>query len=567
MADNVTKNKFKKSDIAVVKWMLSVGKRQIPKLIIIILANAFWASLSVIFANFSKNVIDAAVVDHSTKKVVTYAVALFGVIMLQLTMNLLSNSFSERCKGRLDMTFKKYLLGQIMKKDYTSVTAYHTGELQNRLFNDVEVITDGLTTIVPNSVYYIVKLICAFVYLVIIDKIFALLFLCGGLLIFLCMSMFRTTLKRLHNKVQETEGKTRSFFQETVINLLVVKSFASENKILNEADELQETNFKAKMKRRFMHVASSGAVSSVFNLGYVFALTFGAFRLVGGTISYGTVTAMLQLVNQVQIPLANLSSTFPKYFSMIASAERLMEICNLPDEAECNGEDINVEEAYEALKAISFDNITFKYDRDLILDKTSLSIKKGDFVAIMGISGIGKSTLLKLLLGVFSVQDGSISLKLSNRDIPVDKHTRRLFAYVPQGNMLLSGTIRENLTFINESATDEQIEEAINVSCAKEFIDELPQGLETVIGEKGMGLSEGQLQRLAIARSLLSGSPVLLLDEATSALDEATEKKLLTNLKCLKNVTCIIVSHKKAALEICNKYVRIENGKIISEGE
>lgn len=567
MADNVTKNKFKKSDIAVVKWMLSVGKRQIPKLIIIILANAFWASLSVIFANFSKNVIDAAVVDHSTKKVVTYAVALFGVIMLQLTMNLLSNSFSERCKGRLDMTFKKYLLGQIMKKDYTSVTAYHTGELQNRLFNDVEVITDGLTTIVPNSVYYIVKLICAFVYLVIIDKIFALLFLCGGLLIFLCMSMFRTTLKRLHNKVQETEGKTRSFFQETVINLLVVKSFASENKILNEADELQETNFKAKMKRRFMHVASSGAVSSVFNLGYVFALTFGAFRLVGGTISYGTVTAMLQLVNQVQIPLANLSSTFPKYFSMIASAERLMEICNLPDEAECNGEDINVEEAYEALKAINFDNITFKYDRDLILDKTSLSIKKGDFVAIMGISGIGKSTLLKLLLGVFSVQGGSISLKLSNRDIPVDKHTRRLFAYVPQGNMLLSGTIRENLTFINESATNEQIEQAINVSCAKEFIDELPQGLETVIGEKGMGLSEGQLQRLAIARSLLSGSPVLLLDEATSALDEATEKKLLTNLKCLKNVTCIIVSHKKAALEICNKYVRIENGKIISEGE
>ena len=203
----------------------------------------------------------------------------------------------------------------------------------------------------------------------------------------------------------------------------------------------------------------------------------------------------------------------------------------------------------------------------MILDKTSLSIKKGDFVAIMGISGIGKSTLLKLLLGVFSVQGGSISLKLSNKDIPVDKHTRRLFAYVPQGNMLLSGTIRENLTFINESATDEQIEQAINVSCAKEFIDELPQGLETVIGEKGMGLSEGQLQRLAIARSLLSGSPVLLLDEATSALDEATEKKLLTNLKCLKNVTCIIVSHKKAALEICNKYVRIENGKIISEGE
>lgn len=565
MSETEVKKKFSKSDFAAIKWMLRIGKKQIPKIVLILCANIFWASLSVVFANFSKNVIDGAVEHQDFHYVIKYAAALFAIIMLQLGMNLLSNSFSERCKGRLEMIYKKHMLSEIMKKDYSRISAFHTGELQNRMFNDITVITEGITTIIPNSAFYIVKLICAFIYLVIIDKIFALVFLIGGLFVFFCLNLFRGKLKSLHKIVQETEGKTRSFFQEAIINLLVVKSFVVEDKILNETDELQETNYKARMKRRFMHIASNGGVSTVFNLGYVFALAFGAFRLLSSSISYGTVTAMLQLVNQVQGPFANLSNTFPKYYSMIASAERLIEICNLPNEAESNLQDVDVHKTYENLNKINFRNITFKYDRDLILDHTSLSIKKGDFAAIMGISGIGKSTLLKLLLGVFNVQGGDISLELKDSEIPVDKHTRRLFAYVPQGNMLLSGTIRENLTFINDDVTDEEIENAIKISCAKKFIDELPCGIDTVIGEKGMGLSEGQLQRLAIARSLLSKSPVLLLDEATSALDEETEREFLMNLKHMKNVTCIIVSHKKAALEICNKYIRIENSKIVCE--
>ena len=240
-----------------------------------------------------------------------------------------------------------------------------------------------------------------------------------------------------------------------------------------------------------------------------------------------------------------------------------MEIETLPDEADINKQSFDKDELYENLKSITFDNISFKYDRDIILNSTSYTVNKGDFVAIIGISGIGKSTLLKLLLGMFRVQEGEILLNTSNGSISVDKNTRKLFAYVPQGNMILSGTIRDNLTFINENATNEEIQQAIEISCAKQFIDELPDGLDTVIGEKGLGLSEGQIQRLAIARSILSKSPVLLLDEATSALDEKTEKQFLTNLKAMKNVTCIIVTHKKSALDICNKTIQIIDGKII----
>lgn len=565
MSEKTSKKKISKSDLSVINWLIGICKSQIGKIAVIIFTNTVGAAASIFYANFSKHIIDGAVVYHDKNYVIRYAVYLLLLIMGQLVLNLVGNSFIERSKGRMEMILKKHMLSEIMRKDYSKVSAYHTGELQNRMFNDVAIIADGLTTILPSFVFFMVKLVCAFAYLVVIDKIFALVFFVGGILVFFSVRVFRGTLKKLHKEVQRTEGVTRSFIQETIINLLVVKSFVVEDKIEDKTDELQDKNYKVKMKRRHFNIIANGGISATFNLGYVFALAFGAFRLLSGGMTYGTVTAMLQLVNQVQAPFASLSGILPKIYSLVASGERLMEICNLPDEEESNKSDVDTIETYDKLQSISFKDISFKYDRDIILDNTSLNIKKGDFVAIMGISGIGKSTLLKLLLGVFSVNGGSISLKLSDGEITVDRHTRKLFAYVPQGNMLLSGTIRDNLTFINSGATDEEIEKAIKISCAKQFIDELPLGLETVIGEKGMGLSEGQIQRLAIARSLLSKSPVLLLDEATSALDEETEKQFLMNLKQLENKTCIIVSHKKAALEICNKYVQIVDSKIICE--
>lgn len=552
-----------KPDMAIIKWLMSICRAQIPTIIFLVVVNMINGVTSVIFANFSKNVIDGATIYKDMNYIVKFAFALLGVVILQMLLIIIRNCVAERCKGRLDIILKRHLLQNIMTKNYSSVTAYHTGELQNRLFNDVGVVTDSFTKIVPNTVFFITKLSSALIYLVALDKIFALIFLIGGLSVFIITRLFRKTLKSLHKQVQETEGKTRSFIQEVVTNLLAVKAFSAEDKMQQHTDELQENNFKAVMKRRNFNIVANTGLSGVFNVGSVFAIAFGAWRILTGVMTYGTVTAMIQLVNQVQQPFASLSGVMPMYFSMIASAERLMEIDALPDEQDINDDEFDRDEVYKNLQSISFNDITFSYDRDVILDNTSLSIEKGDFLAIMGISGIGKSTLLKLLLGVFTVKSGTISLKTSKGDIPVDRNTRKLFTYVPQGNMLISGTIRENLTFVNDNATDREIEEAIRISCAKQFIDELPMGIETVIGEKGLGLSEGQVQRLAIARSILSNAPVLLLDEATSALDEETEKQFLTNLRDLNNVTCIIVSHKKAALEICNKHIQINNGKIV----
>ena len=199
-----------------------------------------------------------------------------------------------------------------------------------------------------------------------------------------------------------------------------------------------------------------------------------------------------------------------------------------------------------------------------VVSNTDLTINKGDYVLITGISGIGKSTLLKLLLNVYNVNSGEIYLKLNdNSNVYIDKSLRNLFAYVPQGNFLLSGTIRENISFMRPDATDEEIMEVAKICCANEFIDHLPDGLDTKIGEKGIGLSEGQIQRIAIARAVICNNPILLLDEATSALDIETEKQLLKNLRNMRNITCILISHKESAYSVCNKNVVIENKKII----
>lgn len=558
-----TTNKINKSDKAVIRWILKVCRSQIPTLVFLVAVNVIHGVTSVMFANFSKNVIDGATVYHNVNHIVKFALALLGVVILQTTLSITRSCVSERCKGRLDIELKRHLLNVIMKKDYSVVTSYHTGELQNRMFNDVNVVTESFTRILPQGIFFCTKLLSSLIYLIIIDKVFALVFVIGGCVVFAVTQLFRKQLKELHKKVQETEGKTRSFIQEIVSNLLVVKAFSVEDKIQKETDELQEENFLAKIKRRNFSIFANTGLNSVFSVGTVFAVAFGAWRLLNGLMTYGTVTAMLQLVNQVQSPFASLSGVMPQYFSMIASAERLIEIDSIKDEICVNDNKIDADDTYDKMSEILFDNISFKYDRDIIFDNTSFSVNKGDFVAIMGISGIGKSTLLKLLLGVFNTQGGEIFLKTSDGDIPIDKNTRRLFSYVPQGNMVISGTIRDNLTFINDNATDEEIEDAVRISCAKQFIDELPLGIDTVIGEKGMGLSEGQVQRLAIARSLLSKSPIFLLDEATSALDEETEKQFLTNLRELDNMTCIIVSHKKAAIEICDKNIQIINGKIV----
>lgn len=555
---------LKNFDRKTTMWIVRNSRYQILSVLLLAVIYGVMAYTGVFMAQLARGIVDSAAYDHDFNKVILFGAALLAVTVLQILLSIASRVTSFNASTKLEIHLKKRLFETMLKKDYAKITSYHTGELLNRLTSDIDVITGSIMSIVPSLVYFIVKLIGILVVLFSIDWRFAIVFVIGGAIIILFMLLFKGTLKSFHKRSQEADGKTRSFMQESLSSLLVIKVFNKIKRISEESTRLQWDAFKIKRRRNYISIASTTGFSIVFSFGYLYGLIWGSFGILNGVITYGILTQILSLISQIQIPVEGLTSVLPRYYQALASAERIIEIENLPDEhIEESNTDIDVKKVYDELESIEFDNITFSYGRDTVLEDTSLSISKGDFVVITGISGIGKSTLTKLLLDVFPVDKGEIYLKQKDGSrLVVDKNMRGLFAYVPQGNFLLSGTIRENISFMRPDASDEEIMRAAKIACA-DFIDELPDGLDTRLGEKGMGLSEGQVQRVAIARAVLCDSSVIILDEATSALDEATELRLLENFENMKNKTCILISHKKAANSVCNKEVRIEDKKII----
>ena len=545
-------------------WIAKHSKPQLVNIILIAVVYAILAYIGVLTAQLARGIVDSAAYDHDAGKVVFFSVLLISVTLFQVLLNIVSRIVSFNASAKLEISIKSHLFETILKKDYSKITKFHTGELMNRLTSDIQVILGAILSILPNLTYFIVKLVGIFIVLFAIDWRFALVFVIGGAVILFIMLLFKGTLKNLHKKAQETDGKVRSFMQESLSSLLVIRVFNKYKRISNEAEKLQWDNFRIKRKRNYISIASTMGFSVIFVCAYIYGLIWGSFQILGGVITYGVLTEILSLVSQISTPIQGLTSILPQYYQALASAERIMEIEEFPDEhIEEMNTSIDLKELYDNLSSIEFKNITFSYDRDIVLYDTSLSIKKGEFIVITGISGIGKSTLTKLLLDVFPVDKGEIYLEQNDGSrVVVDKNVRGMFAYVPQGNFLLSGTIRDNISFVRPEASDEEIMRAAEIACA-DFIDELPEGLDTVLGEKGTGLSEGQIQRVAIARAILCDASIIILDEATSALDEKTELKLLENIEKLKNKTCILISHKKAAYKVCGKEVRIEDKKII----
>lgn len=542
------------------KWIWQTAKPQLPLLVLLIVGNALSSVCAVSVALFSKRIVDAAQNGDFTALLRAGAV-LLCVVLLQIGLRILDNSLAVRVSGRLEMACKRRLFSAILQKEYSAVTAYHSGELMTRLTSDITVVTDNATVLLPTAISMLTRLVLAFAVIASLDMRFALLILAAGAVLFASSRAFRGKIKKLHKTVQASDGRLRAFLQESIESLLAVQVFGVQSKVMREADVRQTDNFDAKIRRNRWSITANAGFLALFSFGTLLTLLWCGWKLAAGVITFGTLTALLQLVNQVQTPLTNLSGLMPKYYSMLSSAERLMELEALPDEAHTHTESAPVRN----FESARFRNVSFAYGQNEVFTDADFEIRKNDFVVISGISGIGKSTLFKLLLGVLTPAGGEITVTAGGHTYPADKNTRGLFAYVPQGNLLFSGTVRDNIRFIKEDATDEEVLRAAKIACADTFLDELPEGLDTPLGEGGRGLSEGQMQRIAVARAILTDAPVLLLDEATSALDEETEARLLQNIRALENKTCLIISHKKAAYAVCTRELTVKDGTVRGE--
>lgn len=543
------------------RFFLSVAKPHILWIVLLCIFNFSSAGLSVILALVSKNVIDIATGSLSGS-LINSCLTLAGIILLMLILAASSSYINSLCKAKIDIALKNRLFASYIEKKYSKANKYHSGEILNRLTSDVEHVISGIVDLLPNLVSIVTRIIASLIVIIYFSWIFALAVLAVGIIAFIASRIMGKKFKKLHKNCQQSSGAVRSFMQESAENLIVVKTFSGNNPVMARANSLMMFDFKNKMKRAILSVFSHSSINLIFTGGYYIALGWGAIQVAMGIMSFGSLTAFLQIVSQVRMPFMNASGLLSRFYASCASAERIIEIEELEIEDEIDKSILD-----QKIKSIRMNDLSFSYDGIKYPIKNSTAdIEFGKITTIVGGSGSGKSTAFRLLLGLYDANEGSLDAVCEDgKTIPISAATRPLFNYVPQGNFVLTGTIKENITFFNNDIDEQRVINATKAAEIYDVICSLPDGFDTKIGERGIGLSEGQIQRIAIARALIFDAPVLLLDECTSALDGETESKILANIRNMKTKTVIIITHRPKALDISDSVLRVDDGKVIKE--
>ena len=476
--------------------------------------------------------------------VVWMALVISGTFVLDFCSTWVKNYYGVRAQNRM----QRRMLGHILHSEFQGRNSMHSGDVINRLESDVNTVVNFVAETIPNAVSVFCLFVGAFVYLYSLDNRLAIIIVIMFPLFLLVSKIYVSRMRELSRDVRNSDSMVQSLLQESIQNRILVKTLEGEDTIIDKLTTQHDVLHRKVIRRTKFSVFSSMLVSIGFASGYIVAFAWGALRLAAGTLTYGGMSAFLQLVNRVQRPARALTNLAPQFVSVFTAAERLMILEDVPLEKQ--GEQIPL----AGPCGIAVRNVTYAYPETpdkIIIRNLSFDFKPGTCTAVMGETGAGKTTLIRMILALLKPVEGSVNIYNMVKDIPVSPQTRCNIIYVPQGNTMMSGTIRENLQMGNVDATDDEMYEALDVACA-DFVRSLPDGLDTEFSEQGGGLSEGQAQRICVARALLRNCPLMILDEATSALDSETEKKLLNNLLTDKSRTIIFITHRQVVLDYCD---------------
>ena len=481
--------------------------------------------------------------------VVIMALLMLAGLLLTIASTWVSNILGIRAQNRM----QQRMLDRILRTQWHGREKFHSGDVLNRLEFDVNNVVTFLTETIPDSLAVLAMFIGAFCYLFAMDAVLAIITI-AIIPVFVAVSkIYVRQMRRLTSEVRSSDSKVQSLMQETIQHRMLIKTLESETPMTERLEQTQSVLRHKVVRRTVFSVFSNIILWLGFRLGYLIAFLWAALRMSHGSLTFGGMTAFLQLVSRIQGPARNLTKLVPQAVSVFTAAERLMELEEDPlDET---GEPVRL----EAPCGIRLEHVYYQYedkDREILHD-LSFDFPPASCTAILGETGAGKTTLIRILLALLSPQQGKATIYNNHhQETAVTPLTRCNFAYVPQGNTLLSGTIRDNLRLGRLTATEEEMKEALHKSCA-DFVFDLPDGLNTLCSEAGGGLSEGQAQRIAIARALLRQSSILVLDEATSALDPETERQLLNNILADRNTTMIFVTHRMAVIDYCDQTLKI----------
>lgn len=505
------------------------------------LCSGFQALSHVGLAVFTKTVVDAALTKDGT--LLYWGIGLAVLLVLMVGNYMLhawkAGSTSDRCMAYL----RKRLLTSAAYSKEARLRAYHSGELLSRGMEDVKSVCDGVIKVLPSMVGQLLQLIGSFAAVVLMCPAITPVLILAGIVIVAISAGLRPVMRRRHREVRKTEDRVMADMQEDLRQLELIQSLQAQEQAIGRFENSIRKDLDTKKRRRFWSVGSGTFISTVSLCGTGLLLLWGAVKVAAGALSYGSLSALLQLLALFRGPVLGLSGQWTQLSATEVAAERLLELLTpIPEQA-----DVKIEPL--AVQAVVFEHVTFRYpgDEAAVVEDFSASFPLDKWACLCGISGKGKSTLFKLMLGLYSPEKGRVFLQTDRGEIPCGENTRYLFAYVPQDYALFSGTIQENLLLVAPDADAKRCRNALEVARA-DYVWELTHGEQTQVRENNAGLSKGQLQRLAIARAVLMERPIFLLDECTSALDAGTENDVLRNLYAMGK-QAILVTHRPEAVQ------------------